>query len=101
MFIFLYAITYGFFTGMSYYLIVSYAWSIYSEIKSKISGYTLFVYAGAPFYYNNIITFIMNPDNQKAIHDPNNEQDSSRYFDESVYSKFPLMFRVLAILYFG
>ena len=100
LFVIVFAIYYGLFKGMSYYLIISYAWNIYSEIKAKISGYTLFVYACAPFYYNNIITFIMNPDNKKAISDPNREHDSSRYFDESVYNNLPLMFRVFALLHY-
>lgn len=66
--------------GIVYYAALTFAWGIYSEIKYKITGISLFFYGAAPFLYNFIIGWCVNPQNLPATLQVNSGKSTTYYY---------------------
>ena len=100
LFAFLYSFLSGTAAGFSYTPIIFTIWNHFYEIKGRISGYMFGAFGIANLFFIPFATFLVNPDNKKAVIEVQEGMDTLSYFGEDVYKNVPRMLMIMGLIYF-
>lgn len=100
LFAFLYSFLSGTAAGFSYTPIIYTIWNHFYEIKGRISGYMFGAFGVANLFFIPFATFLVNPENKKALIQVQEGKDTLSYFGEDVYKNVPRMLMIMGLIYF-
>lgn len=100
LFAFFYSFLSGTAAGFSYTPIIYTIWNHFYEIKGRISGYMFGAFGISNLFFIPFATFLVNPENKKAVIEVQEGLDTLSYFGEDVYRNVPRMLMILGLIYF-
>lgn len=100
LFAFFYSFLSGTAAGFSYTPIIYTIWKHFDEIKGEISGYLFGVFGVSSLFFIPFATFLVNPENKKAIFEVEEGKDKLSYFGEDVYRNVPRMLMIMGFIFF-
>lgn len=71
-------------------------WEHYPQNKGFVTGIIVGAYGFSSFIFNPLITFLVNPDNESATIEIN---EDLKFFDDEVADKVPSGLRILGFIY--
>lgn len=99
-FAFFYSFLSGTAAGFSYTPIIFTIWNHFYDIKGRISGYMFGAFGISNLFFIPFATFLVNPENKKALIEMQEGQDVLFYFDQEVYKNVPRMLMIMGLIYF-
>jgi len=99
-FAFLYSFLSGTAAGFSYTPIIYTIWNHFYEIKGRISGYMFGAFGISNLFFIPFATYLVNPENKKALIQVQEGKDTLSYFGEDVYKNVPRMLMIIGLIYF-